>query len=166
MEIEVKFREFLGVKRGQQKGNDKYHITKDGRCVANKSFGDVRKGDVGGYVENYTNLSAKDTCWVYDDARVASHSDIQNSAKIMGHATIQGGSTVRGNAVVMDRAAVIDSCEISGDVVVKDKAVVKKNTFLSGQVVVKDSAEVVGSVLSGSEVVGARKKVIDVNEDS
>lgn len=40
------------------------------RIMALRDFGDVRKGDIGGWVENEGNLSHDDDCWVYNKAEV------------------------------------------------------------------------------------------------
>ena len=36
------------------------------RIKALKDFGDVKKGDIGGYVENEWNLSQDGECWIYN----------------------------------------------------------------------------------------------------
>ena len=55
----------------------KYTLTKEEICFHGrtlyriktlKDFGDVKKGDLGGWVEKEENLSQEDNCWVYDDA--------------------------------------------------------------------------------------------------
>ena len=59
----------------------KYEILKDifkkiffGRKIykkrALKDFPDVKKGDIGGFVESEDNLSHKCNCWIYDKAKV------------------------------------------------------------------------------------------------
>jgi hypothetical protein len=60
--------------------NDKYKLVKsdkkawDGtplfQVVATKDFGDVERGDVGGYVASEKNLSVSGNAWVYGDAQV------------------------------------------------------------------------------------------------
>ena len=47
-----------------------YSITIMGRTLhrihALKSFGNVKKGDLGGWVESEENLSQEGECWIYD----------------------------------------------------------------------------------------------------
>lgn len=38
------------------------------RIKAVKDFSDVKKGDLGGWVESEENLSQEGNCWLYDDA--------------------------------------------------------------------------------------------------
>jgi hypothetical protein len=40
------------------------------RIVATRNFGTVKKGDLGGFIENEGNLSHFGDCWVFGDARV------------------------------------------------------------------------------------------------
>jgi hypothetical protein len=49
----------------------KYILIKDNysdfyRLKALKNFLDVKRGDLGGYVEGYYNLSQSGDCWIYD----------------------------------------------------------------------------------------------------
>lgn len=39
------------------------------RIQALKDFGDVKAGDLGGWVESEDNLSHEGDCWIYDDAK-------------------------------------------------------------------------------------------------
>lgn len=57
----------------------KYELTKNTKVVdgktlyqirAIKDFGDVDKGDLGGWIEAEKNLSQEGNCWVSGDARV------------------------------------------------------------------------------------------------
>lgn len=53
------------------------------RIMALRDFGDVRKGDFGGWVENEDNLSHDDDCWVYNNAQV------YGEARVCGEAVIK-----------------------------------------------------------------------------
>lgn len=46
------------------------------RIRALKEFGDVKAGDIGGYVESEDNLSHDGDCWIYDDAMVYANARI------------------------------------------------------------------------------------------
>ena len=48
----------------------KYEINSENRVVALIDFGNVKTGDVGGFVESENNLSHDGLCWVSGDARV------------------------------------------------------------------------------------------------
>jgi hypothetical protein len=46
------------------------------RVVALKDFGNVKAGDIGGWVESEHNLSQEGDCWVYGDAYVCDDAQV------------------------------------------------------------------------------------------
>ena len=79
----------------------KYKLTEESIVVCNKTlyriealkdFGDVKKGDKGGYVENEDNLSQYDDCWIYGVAKVYDDAKVYGNARICGDATIASSS--------------------------------------------------------------------------
>ena len=64
------------------------------RIHALRDFGDVNKGDLGGFIEKEANLSHKGNCWVDGDAKV------YENAKVCGNAQISGLAEIRGNVVI------------------------------------------------------------------
>ena len=62
------------------------------RIKALKDFGNVKKGELGGYVESEYNLSQEGNCLVYGNAKVYSN------AKVYGNALVYGNAKVCGNA--------------------------------------------------------------------
>lgn len=72
------------------------------RIRALKNFEGVEKGDLGGYVAGYKNLSQKGNSWVKAPAMVL------NNAKILDNATVSGPS------VVGDEAQIYNEMRING----------------------------------------------------
>lgn len=70
------------------------------RIEAIKDFNDVKKGDIGGYVENEDNLSQYGDCWIYDNARVYGNAKVCDNAKIYGRAKIHGNAIICNNAII------------------------------------------------------------------
>lgn len=73
------------------------------RIIALKSFGNVKKGDIGGLIEKERNLSQfPGNAWIYDNARVSENAKIfenawvYDGARIYGNAQIYGGTEVYG----------------------------------------------------------------------
>ena len=62
--------------------------------IALRDFGNVKAGDVGGYIEKEENLSQHGTCWVYHDARV------YNDAHVYGDAWIYDSARVCGDVKI------------------------------------------------------------------
>ena len=85
------------------------------RLMAIKDFSDVSKGDRGGYVISYHNLSQKGECWVYDEARICDNARVYGKAKIHREALVSGKAKVFGNAIVTDNAYVCGDAVVFGN---------------------------------------------------
>lgn len=64
------------------------------RIEALKDFGDVKKGDLGGWVEKENNLSQEGNCWVYDNACVYDNAIVTNNATVRDEASVYGDTCV------------------------------------------------------------------------
>ena len=91
------------------------------RIRALKDFGNVKKGDLGGYIESEDNLSHEGTAWIYDDAEVYGDARVYEDAKVLGKAEIDGNAkifgkaTVAGNAMVSGKANIFGNATVGGD---------------------------------------------------
>lgn len=85
------------------------------RIEALKDFGDVKKGDKGGYVENHSNLSQYGNCWIYDTAKVYSTGYVWGNASICDNAHVYDGACVYDDAIVSGNVYVYDHARICGD---------------------------------------------------
>lgn len=74
------------------------------RIKALKDFGNVKKGELGGYVESEHNLSQEGDCWVYGNARVYSNARVYGNAEVFGNAWVYDNAKVCGNAEVCGNA--------------------------------------------------------------
>ena len=86
------------------------------RIVALVDFGDVKAGDLGGWIESKENLSQNGTAWVYDDAWVYGHAMVYGNAKVYGNATAYGDAKVYGKAWVYGNAKVYGNARVHSDV--------------------------------------------------
>ena len=90
------------------------------RIKALKDFGNVKKGELGGYVESEHNLSQEGNCWVYDNAKVYDNAEVYDNAKVYGkarvcdNAKVYGKARVCDNAEVFGKARVCDNAEVFG----------------------------------------------------
>ncbi|WP_375702204.1 hypothetical protein [Bartonella sp. AA89HNZF] len=75
------------------------------RIRALKNFGDIKKGDLGGFVETERNLSHDDNCWVGDDAWVYENAYVYENAKVYEDAEVYNNAKVGGNAIVAGKTA-------------------------------------------------------------
>lgn len=77
--------------------------TKLMRIRALRDFSDVKKGDIGGYVQSEENLSHEGDCWIYGNASVCDNARVFDSARVLGDARVYGDAEVCGDAMVLDQ---------------------------------------------------------------
>lgn len=70
------------------------------RIRALKNFSDVKKGDLGGYVSGYHNLTQEGNAWIYDGAMVFGKSLVADNAKVSGRVRVFDRALVSDNAIV------------------------------------------------------------------
>ena len=108
------------------------------RIKALKDFNDVRKGDLGGYIEKEENLSHEGNCWIYDNAKVFDNACVFGDAKVYGDAQVFGDACVSNNAQVFDDAWVFGDAQVFGN------ACVSNNAQVFGDACVSNNAQVFG----------------------
>lgn len=114
------------------------------RIRALRDFGDVKKGDLGGFIEKEDNLSQRGNSWVYDNAKVCYNAlvtddaYISENARVYGYAFIADSSKIEGCAIICDHAS------IGGTAVVKDNALIREYASIMDNVRVFDYADVKG----------------------
>ena len=70
------------------------------RIKALASFGDVAAGEIGGWIENESNLSQTGDAWVYGNALVYGNARVCGDARVYGNAQVYGDAWVYGDAQV------------------------------------------------------------------
>lgn len=118
--------------------NKKYKLTDEtmnllGRTLyrieALKDFGEIKKGDNGGFVESENNLAHDGDAWVSDDACVYNNARVSGNARVCGNARVYNHACVHGDACVYGDALVRGDAEISSDA----DYIVFKNWWSSGR---------------------------------
>ena len=141
------------------------------RIKALRDFGDVKKGDLGGFIQKEENLSQFGDCWVYDMARVYDNAHVCGNAKIKdnacvfdlamvgedaiisGAAIIRDQATVRGYADVSNRAYVRGEAEVNGKAIISNYACIDEKAQITGNAIVKDRAYVGGqAIITGNAI--------------
>lgn len=141
----------------------------------------VSKGDAGGYIESYTNLSRKGQCWVYDNAIVYENARVMDNAQIYHSSTIHGCSIIQDDVTIGGNADICGNSIIGGEAIVEDDAridsscihdnvhaygnVYVKHSQLGGFTVIFDSAKIINSILKGSMVARGKSKISNVHID-
>ena len=83
------------------------------RIKALKDFGNVNKGDLGGFIESEDNLSQEGITWVYDNARVFGDAKVFGNALVYGNAVVFGTVLVYGNAQVSGDACIYGNAKVT-----------------------------------------------------
>jgi len=86
-----------------------------------KDFGNIKKGDLGGWIEKEDNLSQFNNAWIY------------HNAKVYGNAKVHGNAKVCNNAKVCDDAEVYDGAEVYGNAIICNNAIVYGNAKVYGK---------------------------------
>ena len=107
--------------------NRKYEITDitmefEGRRLyrirALKDFSDVKKGDLGGWVESEYNLSQNYNCWIYDEAkamdrsRMYGDSAMHDYSKMYDYSTMYDGSEMYDSSEMHDYSEMYDNSKM------------------------------------------------------
>lgn len=123
------------------------------RIEALKDFGEIKKGDKGGFIESENNLAHEGNAWVsdnahvygdacvFDNARVYNNAFVSGYAQVYGNARVYGNAWLYGNARVCGYAWVADNARVYGDANVCD------DSSVFGSACIYDNAHVYGDAL-------------------
>lgn len=102
------------------------------RIKALKDFGNIKAGDLGGYIEKTENLLQEGDCWVYDEACVYGDAFVFGNAQILGSACVYGNARIFGSACVYGDAHVFDNVLVFGNACIYGNAQVFGDAHVSG----------------------------------
>ena len=126
------------------------------RIIALRNFGNVKKGDLGGFIEKESNLAHDWNCWIYNDAVVYGEAEVYGNAKVCDDAMVYGYAIVCGDTKVCDDAMVYGNAKVYGNAMVYGNAKVCGDTKVYGNAIVCGNAIVYGNaeVYGEAEVCG------------
>ena len=111
------------------------------RIKALVAFGNVEKGELGGFIEKEDNLSHDGDAWVFGNARVSGNARVYDDAQVYGDARVYDDAQVYGNAQVFGNARVSGNARVYDDAQVSGDAQVYGNAQVSGDARVYDDAD-------------------------
>ena len=85
------------------------------RIKALKDFRNVRKGDIGGYVQKEKNLSQEGNCWIYDNAKAMDSSRIYDNSEMHDNSVMHENSIMFDNSEIHDSSIMHDNCRMYND---------------------------------------------------
>lgn len=135
------------------------------QICALRDFGDVKKGDLGGFLQSGENLSQTGRCWVDQNAKVYQFARVLENARITGRAKVYGSSRVLGNAVVSDEAHVFGRAVVSAKAEVVDQAQVFGEVHLIGSVKVRGRAVVTEGFFDKGDFTANQLTVKEYNKE-
>ena len=110
------------------------------RIRALRDFGNVKKGDLGGYVQSEDNLAHEGDCWVGDNAKIYGNARVFGDAQVLREAIVSGDARVYGNAEILGHAHIFGSAEVFGNAIVGNYACVSGNSRVFGTACVYSTA--------------------------
>ena len=133
---------------------------------------EIRKGELGGYVQSEDNLSQEGDCWisgkakVYDNAKVLNNAFVYGSAEIFNNAVICknacvcGSAKIYDNAKIHDSAFVCDAAEVYGDAKIFNKAEISGYSQIYDNAFVSSAACIFGNTrIYENAIIGEKAKI-------
>ena len=118
-----------------------------------RNFSDVKKGDLGGYIQSEDNLSHEGNCWVYDnakayeDAKLFDDSKIFDKVRVFGCAHLHDNDVIiRGNAKICGHAIISNNVTIDGDVIICGNALITQGVEMTGDITINEGGYISNNV--------------------
>jgi UDP-3-O-[3-hydroxymyristoyl] glucosamine N-acyltransferase len=110
------------------------------RIKALRSFSNIKKGDVGGYIEKESNLSHYGVCWIFDEAKVFEDAQVLDNARLFDEARVYGNAEIYGNAIIRQNAHVFDYARVF------ERAQVSYTARVGGRAIVDGNMKIIGDL--------------------
>ena len=113
----------------------------------------MKKGDKGGWIEGYHNLSQEDNCWIYDEAMVYGYARISDYAKVYDNTQVydfvevSDKAQVYGNSLIYGNAKIFHEAQISDCAVVYGYAIICNNAHICGNVFIIENVTIAGNAI-------------------
>jgi len=156
------------------------------RIRALRDFSDVKKGDLGGWIQKEKNLSHEGDCWIYDNAivmndarvlhnarmydnaRMSDNSRMLDNTKMFGNSRMFDNAQMRGNALIRKNATMYDdselfgNAEMCGDSRMFKASIMGENAKISGYVKIYGNAKIYAPIeLSGKVFIWSNATIIN-----
>jgi len=136
------------------------------RIKALKDFGEVKAGDLGGFIEREENLSQDGDAWVSDTAKVFKKARIYGNAQISGNVRISDNVQIYDNAQIFDNAKFFDDAQVYGNAFIYGSPWIYENSQIFGNAQIHGDAEIHGdaqiygnALISGNAVIRGKAQV-------
>jgi NDP-sugar pyrophosphorylase family protein len=103
------------------------------RIKAVRDFGNVKAGQLGGWVEDEWNLSHLGNCWIADDACVYDKANISDAAQVRGKTVVAGNAKVGGAVSITSNTRVFGNARVFGEVCLTGNVQVSGDAHIAGK---------------------------------
>lgn len=111
------------------------------RIQAVRDFGNVKKGQLGGWVEKEDNLSHSGLCWIDDETKVFDEARVFCNAQVFDNALVYDSSLIFDNAQVHGETRVFGGVEIYGNARVFGDATIRGYIAICGDAIIKQDSD-------------------------
>lgn len=116
-----------------------------------RDFGNVKAGDLGGYVESEKNLSHDGNAWIFNNAMVFNNATVGENAAVSGYSRVFDNASISGYAIVMNHARIFGNAAVRGNARILHDAWIFDNATVGENAEVSHDAMVFGFIkLSGN----------------
>ena len=119
------------------KGRNLYRI----EALRNIDYYNVKRGDLGGWIESEDNLSQEGDCWVGDEACVYGKAQVKDNSYVYGKAQVYDEAILHDDSCVGDQACVCGDVELHNVIDVCGNAKLSKNKDFTNVFEVEDSED-------------------------
>ena len=136
------------------------------RIRALRDFGNVKAGDIGGWVCSEDNLSQEGNCWIYDEAKCLDNARILDNAKMYDNAEMYDNSVMYDNtrmldnAIIYGKAKMYDNSRMSGNARMYDNSEIFDNARMFDNAKMYDSSMMLGSAKMYDKAVLDKDKLL------
>lgn len=135
------------------------------RIQAIKSFDNIKKGDIGGWIEVEDNLSQKGNCWVYNNAKVYGCGRIYDNVKILNNVEIFDCAFIFNDVIITGNAKIYGNVLIYDNVAICGNVKIYENAHIYGNAHIYNNAEIYGNIkINGNTEIGGIAKVCKISD--
>ena len=134
------------------------------RIKALKDFGNVKNGEIGGFVESENNLSQEGNCWIHDEAKVLDNAMVLGNAQVLDHAIIKDYATVSDSACIKGSNVLISGKSHIYDAVIIDNSKITGECNIGGNVKI-DNSLIFNSLITGPGYISISTIINSIIED-
>ena len=118
------------------------------RIRALRDFNDVKKGDLGGYVEAESNLSQEGDCWIYNNAKSMDNSRMYGNSRMYDDSKMYNSSAMHEDSEMYDNSEMFDNSEIYDSSIMHDNCRMYNDSEMYGDSELNNKAKLYGKLTS------------------